>query len=122
MGLKTTAAAAGATGKVHLDSTAMLSFSGCHMGDYFRHWLKMQREFTSNPRVFHVNWFRKDQNGKSLWSGFSENMRVLPNFMPTAISPSRTKEPAPWRDFILSLALISRQIGVAITVAKETRS
>ena len=82
----------------------------------------MQREFASNPRLSHVNRFRKDQIGKFLWSGFSENMRVLPNFMAAANSPSQIKESAPWRDFILPLALISRQIGVAVTVTKETRS
>ena len=92
MASETTAAATGAVGVVRRDSMAMKPFAGYNFADYFSHWLSFDKPGAKLPKIFHVNWFRKGSDGKFMWPGFGDNMRVLEWMLKRVTGQAQAKE------------------------------
>ncbi len=122
MGSETTAAAAGQVGVVRRDPMAMLPFVGYNIGDYWQHWLAMRPKIADPPRIFMVNWFRKDANGAFLWPGFGENLRVLKWMLARIDGSVKGREtllgtvPEPEELDLSGLAITPEQLNQALAV------
>src|SRR5438046_1444625 len=122
---ETTAAQSGAVGVVRRDPMAMLPFCGYNMADYFGHWLEMGKAVERPPAIFHVNWFRQDAEGRFIWPGFGENMRVLRWIVARAKGAGAATEspigilPAPGAIDTSGLAVDGRTMEELLSVSKE---
>jgi phosphoenolpyruvate carboxykinase (GTP) len=122
-----TAAAENAIGELRRDPFAMLPFCGYNMGDYFAHWLKMGegRDPAKLPRIYFVNWFRKDERGKFVWPGYGENSRVLKWIVDRlegraeAVDTPIGRLPAPGSLDVSGLGLTQEQLDLLLTVDEE---
>jgi len=122
MGSETTAAAAGAVGRLRRDPMAMLPFCGYNMGDYFAHWLRVgERGGDKMPQVYYVNWFRKGDDGKFLWPGFGENSRVLKWIFDRCDGRAEAQE-TPIGRLPADGALDTKNLGVSDAALKELLS
>jgi phosphoenolpyruvate carboxykinase (GTP) len=127
MSSETTAAAAGQVGKLRFDPFAMLPFCGYNMADYFEHWLEMGRRADPSklPRIFHVNWFRKGEDGRFLWPGYGENSRVLEWVFRRCAGDAGAHEtpfglvPAPGDLYLGGLDLAAEDLEAVLTVDPE---
>ena len=126
MSSETTAATTGAVGVVRYDPMAMLPFCGYHMADYFQHWIDMGSKMTNPPKIFNVNWFRKDEDGHFLWPGFGENLRALLWALDRCEGKAEAVEtplgyvPAPGSLDLEGLEITDSELEKITTVDKET--
>ena len=126
MSSETTAATTGAVGVVRYDPMAMLPFCGYHMADYFQHWIDMGSKMTNPPKIFNVNWFRKDEDGHFIWPGFGENLRALLWALDRCEGKAEAVEtplgyvPAPGSLDLEGLEITDSELEKITTVDKET--